>query len=710
MAHGWARGGVVGHSSRVLWPTGPGADPLSFGTLCDHAAVDVEPLGDERSLPTGDSEIGDRLRTVFAADDLTLGSPEVQTAAERSAAISADRSSDVFRAFGFDGGDSVLLIAPVDGGIARFLAETVRSVVVVATGSAAELVGARCRTLSNVSVVESMADAAARRLPFNAVFSPRGPIDSEHLASLAPVIDDATMVVWAEHNPFGLDRLFGSSTAAELVAGHTLADQQDAHDALANVGLRLRSTLYPYPSLAAPTMMLAPPLFRHDQKAELFDLLTAQAAPNAVAADPGADGPDSGPDRLRALLLAGAARSLMPTRLVVASRVALPATRFDCTVAAWTYERSADPVWCSMHRFVPADDGATAMEPNAVPSVRRSAERLFPERGRAERGWVSMPLVDDATVTLHAPLQNDVLRAVVRGDVEHTGTLLKQWRSALRAHEVTAAADDEPVGASPFSATASESRLASEWFDVRMANVALDATTLRLLGQRFRITGFVATDLVVARAYWYLARDILAARLPHPWSSAITVDELAQTLGAQGGENIGPAILDRWRSAEAELLSITAGDDAATYGDRLMSIGTSDSAALASEASGADLRSEVARLRGELDSMLATAEASDARRIELESQLAAAVEADAGTIEDLRAELADLTHQRDRQDDKIEAQSRLLTEVIRKYERAVHERNMVEQGMHSYRRVVTIAKRVMPTDVYFRVRKIVRGH
>ena len=35
---------------------------------------------------------------------------------------------------------------------------------------------------------------------------------------------------------------------------------------------------------------------------------------------------------------------------------------------------------------------------------------------------------------------------------------------------------------------------------------------------------------------------------------------------------------------------------------------------------------------------------------------------------------------------------------------------MIEQGMNGYRQVVGVARKVMPTQVYFRVRKLVRGH
>jgi len=655
------------------------------------------------------SDLDDRYRAVCSADDLSLGSPAVRTLAERESASAADRAPDTFRSLGFDGGDAVLLVGAVDGSVARFLAETVRSVVVVATGALAELVRARCRSLSNVSVVASVADAAARRLPYDVILSPLGPIDPDQLSTLTSVIDEATMVVWAEHNPFAFDRLFDSSDRLDAGVSHAATD--DAHKALVGAGLRLRSTLYPYPSLTAPTMTLAPPLFRHDDKAELFDLIAAQeaAAPMPGGLD-GARDPDAAiaTGRLRSLVLAGAARSLMPTRLVVASRVALPPARFDCTVAAWTFERGGDSVWCSMHRFVPVA-GAAAIDGVDGPGVQRSAERLFPSRGRAERGWVSLPLVDDVVVPLQAPLQAELLRAIAQGDVEHIGTVLKQWRSALRSLEDDPT-NDVPAAISPFSPAAGAGRIGSEWFDSRMANVALDGEGLRLLAQRFRLAGPVAIDLVVARSYWYLARDVIASRLPHPWSGAITVDELAQTFALHGGESIGPALLDRWRTAEADLLTIVAGRDAATHLARLMAEGSSDAAALTARVSGVDLRAEVERLQSELEATRAEANAAEMRYTDLQSQLALATDAQTGTIEDLQAELTDLTRQRNRQNDKIDAQSRLLTEVIRKYERAVHERNMVEQGMQSYRRVVTIAKRVMPTDVYFRVRKLVRGH
>lgn len=79
------------------------------------------------------------------------------------------------------------------------------------------------------------------------------------------------------------------------------------------------------------------------------------------------------------------------------------------------------------------------------------------------------------------------------------------------------------------------------------------------------------------------------------------------------------------------------------------------------------------------------------------------------TIADLRDELREAERLSDRADHKIEAQHRLLTETIRKYERAVHERNMVEQGTLGYRAMVGAVKKVLPTPLYFRLRKLVRG-
>lgn len=82
----------------------------------------------------------------------------------------------------------------------------------------------------------------------------------------------------------------------------------------------------------------------------------------------------------------------------------------------------------------------------------------------------------------------------------------------------------------------------------------------------------------------------------------------------------------------------------------------------------------------------------------------------ANRVEDLEWELGEASRERDRLADKVEAQSVLNSEVLRKYERAVHERNMIEQGMNGYRQVVGVAKRVLPSEAYFKVRKIVRGH
>lgn len=79
------------------------------------------------------------------------------------------------------------------------------------------------------------------------------------------------------------------------------------------------------------------------------------------------------------------------------------------------------------------------------------------------------------------------------------------------------------------------------------------------------------------------------------------------------------------------------------------------------------------------------------------------------TVEDLRDTVRDLETAQDRNERRLEAQSQLLTEVIRKYERAVHERNMLEQGTLGYRGAVKVAKKMLPTPLYFKVRKMVRG-
>jgi hypothetical protein len=101
--------------------------------------------------------------------------------------------------------------------------------------------------------------------------------------------------------------------------------------------------------------------------------------------------------------------------------------------------------------------------------------------------------------------------------------------------------------------------LPEEYLDVALSNFVLGADGIHFIDREWRATGGVSANLVMARALWLAAAEVIRSGVGHPWSDDTTVDELARHFGELCELNVGPRVLERMRTAEVELQHIVTG-------------------------------------------------------------------------------------------------------------------------------------------------------
>ncbi len=97
-----------------------------------------------------------------------------------------------------------------------------------------------------------------------------------------------------------------------------------------------------------------------------------------------------------------------------------------------------------------------------------------------------------------------------------------------------------------------------------MSNFVLDGDGLHFIDREWRAQAGVGAYLVMARALWLLAVQIIRSGSAHPWPDETTVDQLAATLGELCELDVGGRILDRVTAAEVELQHVVTGRDRET--------------------------------------------------------------------------------------------------------------------------------------------------
>ncbi len=145
--------------------------------------------------------------------------------------------------------------------------------------------------------------------------------------------------------------------------------------------------------------------------------------------------------------------------------------------------------------------------------------------------------------------------AACREGREQAERVLHRWRDHLRVMETAVSGEHDH----PFRSKATCTLLPADHLDLNLGNFIDTGGSLEYVDAEWAAPSAVDAHLVLLRALWGLAADIVRRGTVHPWSADATVDELALTLCASADVPAGTPELDRWRLAEADLLSSVQG-------------------------------------------------------------------------------------------------------------------------------------------------------
>lgn len=524
--------------------------------------------------------------------------------------------------------------------------------------------------IGGVDSADLPGDAGERSFDVVWILDPEPPPTT--VLAAAELVGTTGRLIWSAVN--------GASVTDTELSGEGLRAQ------LGTYGLSAQHSLFPWPRASNPTFVFSHEFLQHGNR------LAALASVIESAQPLGWTDVDCSSGDLSAVVGSHAAPELFATTISIAA--VDPATRDGDSAQAWAFARVGLDLWSAVHTF-----GLTSQE------LTRRTHRIDEAQGRPELGWLSLNTGVDQSIPTGPAILDEVLSAFRAGDSEAAAAVLKRWRGQL-SDQVIAGSQVGPV--SPFG-EASGDHLPGRFVDARLSNVAAEPE-LGLLAPNWHVAGDVTLEIVETRGLWDLAHYLVTSGAAHPWPSEASIDDLTQSLGALCGIAIGPDRLSSWRVAESALCARLFGGDDGDYVAHLTERSGASRLDMVDSLPSPAAADLVGELRERVDTGAVALQVATARAVELEDQLSVLRSQSNARIEDLEWDLSEVTRDRDRLADKVDAQSMLTSEVLRKYERAVHERNMIEQGMNGYRQAVGVAKRVLPSQAYFKVRKIVRGH
>ena len=312
---------------------------------------------------------------------------------------------------------------------------------------------------------------------------------------------------------------------------------------LAAAGLPEQTWLYPFPDYKLPTVMLADALYDLPDAPNLVDQLVRRPASAGSARELLCD------DRRghRVLLDAGLGREVANSFLVIAAAGgAKPPFLPDPAVLAWRLGDDRRRRWRRHLELRRSGGGLTIRTP---PSG--SAE--VPAR----LGWLAHHPAKDEPYVVGRTLEQLALEACHRGDPAALADSLRAWRGFLDQQLLPPARGDDD--AHPFAPGGDGPRLPGEYLDSALSNFVRGPDGLHFIDREWQAQGGVDPTLVMARAVWLFAQDLIRSGVAHPWCDEATVDELTARLAGLCGLDVGAGALDRMRAAEAELQHIVTG-------------------------------------------------------------------------------------------------------------------------------------------------------
>jgi len=543
-----------------------GDDPTAVRTL-------------DRQISYADGSEQRILEILSAAADRSSGSDELAAAITDwpSRYHLSPRRANLLRPLRLEAGLRILEIGAGTGVLSRFLGETgARVVALEGQADRARAAALRCAALSTVEVVcgslESFSDpegfdlvCIVGVLEYAASGAGGAGTHQDFLARAAALLRPGGALLVAIENQIGLKYLLGyredhlglpwigiegypGDHGIRTFPRRVLSRMLDA------VGLPAQTWLYPFPDYKLPAVVLADALYDLDEAPRLVDQLVRHPAT------------DGAPDRSllcddrrahKVLLEAGLGREVANSFLVVATADgSAPAFLPDPGVLAWHLGGDRRRAW---RRHLELRSSSTGL------TIRSfgGGSAATPHR----EGWLDHDPANDERYVLGRTVEDLALEACRGRDRVALEAALLHWRRFLDSRVVKGV--DAGADPHPFRAAGAGARLPPEHLDVALSNFVVGDDGLHFIDREWRAAGGVSAELVMARALWLLAMELVRRGVEHPWPDSTTVRQLTASLCELGGLGAGDDIVDRLLPAEVELQHLVTGRDRAALREDL---------------------------------------------------------------------------------------------------------------------------------------------
>lgn len=485
--------------------------------------------------------------------------------------------ANLLRPLRLGAGLRILEIGAGTGVLSRFLGETgARVVALEGQADRARTAAVRCAGLPAVEVVcgslESFSDPAGFDLvcivgvlEYAASGAGGAGTHQDFLAKAATLLRPGGALLIAIENQIGLKYLLGYREDHLGLPWIGLEGYPGDHGIrtfprrvlsrmLTAAGLPAQTWLYPFPDYKLPAVVLADALYDLDEAPRLVDQLvrhpaTDDAAARSLLCD----------DRRahQVLLEAGLGREVANSFLVVAAAEgSAPSFLPEPGVLAWHLGGERRRAWRRHLELRSSGTGLTIRSFGGGSAVVTHGE-----------GWLDHDPAKDERYVIGRTVEDLALEACRRRDRGALEAALVHWRRFLDSRVVKGA--DASAEPNPFRAAGAGARLAPEHLDVALSNFVLGADGLHFIDREWRATGGVSAELVMARALWLLAMELVRHGVEHPWPDSTSVRQLTASLCELCGLRAGDDIVDRLLPAEVELQHLVTGRDRAVLREDL---------------------------------------------------------------------------------------------------------------------------------------------
>jgi hypothetical protein len=324
---------------------------------------------------------------------------------------------------------------------------------------------------------------------------------------------------------------------------------------LTQAGFPEQQWLFPFPDYKLPQVVLTEAAYSGESGPDLVDQLVRWPCTSDASA----------PYRLcdsrrahRVLMQAGLGPDVANSFLVLAGS-GEPSALIDPGVRAWHFGSERRRMWMGAKEF-----RAGASEGSGVVVSARGDESERACDWLRQRRPLVQPWFRGRT------LEQDFLEACASG-AEAVRPVLRQWRDHLRRLEVPAPLEEVGAASHPFRSERVSWWLPSSCLDVNLPNFVDTGGDLHYVDSEWHAPGPIDGELVVGRALWYLALDLVQHGIDHPWGPAATVEEIAESLAALCGS--GNDARAAFPEAEGELQARVLGGQASSFVEGVRALG-----------------------------------------------------------------------------------------------------------------------------------------